>query len=101
MAYATQQTLIETALKARGETLVKSGTRNCWTRQFLGRRDVNGNLVRVQSPRKRFWFTGKAGSLRLGSSQRDSTPCNDDVKQALIDEGKRILYPWNSPLKTA
>jgi hypothetical protein len=63
------------ALIARGETLVKS------THKY----DVYTRQAGPGGSTYHFYYIGRAGALRVGSSIASSTPCSDRFKQSLLD----------------
>lgn len=80
------------ALEQRGERRVDARTHKyaVYTRSYAGRRDAEGKLIPIarQNGEDVFWYVGKSGALRIGKKTTGSHPVIEQVKHALVTEGR-------------
>lgn len=89
MSKRTVQQRLEAALRKRGEVKEESTANRTarWTRTFVGRRGLNGELIPAWSVSRPYWFVGLNGSLRSGRSRTSSVAVKPEIKELLLKEG--------------
>lgn len=88
-----QRDAIIAALKARGEVQVPDRTLTKyekWTRRFLVKRNPDGTLVPARADDVMFYYVGRTGALRVGTTSSTSASFQGKLRNALILEGESL-----------